>query len=136
MFTFRQYLSVILICIFLPVSMLFAQQKEFEQYVVQNQYPEMRKSNLDSAGLSSPEFVHSTEDSVKKLKHNIVPVIMFGLTGFFVGSAIGSRIDSPASMPGECSDIFTVGNVTGGVIGTIIGLSVGYHLGEEEITDE
>ncbi|MBD3290412.1 hypothetical protein GF337_16530 [candidate division KSB1 bacterium] len=132
MIIFRQYLSALLTCIFLPVSMSLAQQNEFEQYIVQHQYPEMRKTNLDSAGVSDQEFFHSPKDTVSKVKHNIIPVIAFGFTGLFIGTAIGAEIDPTTGT----LEFYSNGKAIGAVIGTVVGVSVGYHLGEEEITDE
>lgn len=65
---------------------------------------------------------------------NPVPVIVFGLTGMFLGAWAGRAIENKDNIPGEPSEVFTKGTVTGMSVGLIAGGIIGYFLGREKVT--
>ena len=63
-------------------------------------------------------------------KTNLVPAVIFGFTGIFLGAWIGHSINHKEHMSGEFPEIFTTSTVIGGGIGLITGATIGYLLGK------
>ena len=76
---------------------------------------------------------HSTDhSSIQKTKLNPVPMIVFGVTGAFLGAWVGHSIDAKENTPGEFSEIFTTGTVIGMGTGLVAGGIIGYYLGRDK----
>ena len=63
-------------------------------------------------------------------KTNLVPAVIFGFTGIFLGAWIGHSINHKEHMSGEFPEIFTKSTVIGAVTGFVTGATIGYFLGK------
>ncbi len=63
-------------------------------------------------------------------KISYVPVIVFGLSGMFLGAWAGHAIEDKEDIPGEIPEVFTKGTIIGAGVGLAIGTTIGYFLGK------
>lgn len=68
------------------------------------------------------------ENSESKI--NYVPVIVFGLSGMFLGAWAGHAIEDKEDIPGEIPEVFTKGTIIGAGVGLATGITIGYFLGK------
>lgn len=122
---------------FLAVIALFFQNSVLAQALVTNTF-QSDSSDTFIDETVTPEII--TKLSVMNrqnlpqensgLKRSYVPMVVFGLSGVFLGAWAGHAIDKE-DIPGEIPEVFTKGTIMGAGVGLAAGVSIGYLLGRK-----
>lgn len=120
---------------FLAIVAFFFQTSVFAQTNATNTcHSDVRDRIIDeieAKGITGlPSLMHNQSFHLQnsESKTSYVPVIVFGLSGMFLGAWTGHAIEDKEDVPGEIPEVFTKGTVIGAGVGVATGVTIGYLL--------